>query len=133
MQIRVYYEDTDAGGVVYYANYLKFCERARAEFFRERGIDMAEYHEKGIMFVIAHVDIHYRASARLGDLLEVESRISRVRGAGFSFSQRIFRSDDRLLLSEAMIDVACVDMAKAGPRRLPEAVREVVNQSLEGA
>ncbi|MBU0754116.1 MAG: acyl-CoA thioesterase, partial [Planctomycetes bacterium] len=63
MDIRVYYEDTDSGGVVYYANYLRFFERDRTEYFRERGIGVAEYDAKGVLFVVADVEIAYRASA----------------------------------------------------------------------
>ena len=109
MQIRVYYEDTDSGGVVYYANYLRFLERARTEFLRERGIEVAAYHKEGIIFVVAHVDASYRSPARYNDLLEVETWVSEVKKMSCRFNHRIIRKDDGQLLVKGHTVHACVD------------------------
>lgn len=125
MDIRVYYEDTDCGGVVYYANYLCFLERARTEFFRDRGIDVAAYGEAGFVFVVVHVDAAYKASARHNDLLQVDSEIVAYRKTGFTFSQRILHKERQELLVEARIRLACVNHAHK-PTKVPDKVVEVI-------
>ncbi|MDX8402575.1 MAG: tol-pal system-associated acyl-CoA thioesterase [Mariprofundaceae bacterium] len=119
LPVRVYYEDTDHGGVVYYANWLKFMERGRTEFLREQGLeldDLAKRH--GVMFAVTEAHVRYHRSARFNDLLEVESRLVRLRGARIAFDQRIRRADERLPLCSARIDLACID-AHGRPRRIP--------------
>jgi acyl-CoA thioester hydrolase len=130
MQIRIYYEDTDSGGVVYYANYLKFCERARTEFFRERGVDVAAYDARGIIFVVAHVDISYRAPARYNDLLEIETGLQACSRTSFIFSHRILRQETGQLLVEAELKLVCVN-EKGKPRGLPDDVARVVEKASE--
>jgi len=112
--VRVYYEDTDHGGVVYYANYLKFMERARSEFLRSAGLELdvidAEF---GVLFAVTEANIRYHSSAVFNDVLRVESSITRLRGACISFKQHIFRENtpnqtDHQLLTEADIHLACV-------------------------
>jgi acyl-CoA thioester hydrolase len=120
LRAKVYYEDTDAGGVVYYANYLRFLERGRTELLAAKGIDVAGYHRKGMIFTVTHVDIRYRKPARLGDIVEIKTGISEIKNASLTFSQRIEREGN--LLVEAEATLACVD-EKGKPQRLPEELK----------
>jgi acyl-CoA thioester hydrolase len=116
LTIKIYYEDTDAGGVVYYANYLRFMERARTEYLAEKGIDVAEYHNNGYFFPVIHVDIHYKKPARLGDVIEVTADLIEMTHATVTFRQNIFRDDT--LLVESTVKLVCITM-DGKPRRLP--------------
>jgi acyl-CoA thioester hydrolase len=93
LQIRVYYEDTDMGGVVYYANYLKFCERARSELFFSKGASPVF---EGGHFVVRHLEADYKGSARLGDLLDVTVRVVSVKGATLEMEQEVKKEGDVL-------------------------------------
>lgn len=121
-KIKVYYEDTDAGGVVYYGNYLRYLERARTEFFLEKGIDVAEFHYSGYFFPVTHVDIYYRKPARLGDIIEVTTEIEELRNATITVKNQIFRNDT--LLVEAHVTLACIDK-EGRPKRLPEGFMKI--------
>ena len=119
--VRVYYEDTDAGGVVYYANYLRFLERARTEFMRALGYDLRELAvDPGILFVVANVEVAYRRPARHDDQLEVSVTIAERGRAGMTFAQEVRRGDE--LLVEARVRVACVDAASFRPTALPDEI-----------
>jgi len=112
--IRVYYEDTDHGGVVYYANYLKFMERGRTEFLRELDIQLDEIHQQeGVMFAVTHADIHYRSAAHFNDALVVKSKLIQAKGARLAFQQSVWRAsktdDVPTLLTQAEIQLACID------------------------
>jgi acyl-CoA thioester hydrolase len=114
--IKIYYEDTDAGGVVYYANYLRYMERARTEFLLDRGIDVADYHDKGHLFAVVHVDVHYRKPARLGEKIEVTTEVMEITNVTITLRHQIFKGT--ALLVEATVKVACIN--KDGkPQRLP--------------
>ena len=89
LSIRVYYEDTDAGGIVYYANYLKFAERARTEGLRDLGFEQDELLEQNIAFVVKHVEMHNYAPARFNQLLSIETRVVELKGASMTFQQII--------------------------------------------
>jgi len=107
--VRVYYEDTDHGGVVYYANYLKFMERARSEFLRASGLELDAIDATfGVSFAVTEANIRYHRSAVFNDILEVESSITELRGARIRFKQHIFRQSTHQLLTEADIYLACV-------------------------
>jgi len=122
---RVYWEDTDGGGVVYYANYLRFLERARTEWLRELGFVQTELaKDPGIMFVVASVNIEYRRPARLDDLLTIVCTCEQESAACLRFDQRILR-DEELLVS-ASVRVACLDAATFRPKRLPAAIVEAL-------
>jgi acyl-CoA thioester hydrolase len=114
--VKVYYEDTDAAGVVYYANYLRFLERARTEYLEELGAKVAQLHSEGILLVVTHVDIHYRRPGKLGDSLEVRTEIEEVKAVRVTLRQDIYRGDT--LLTEAHVTIACVD-PEGKPQRLP--------------
>jgi acyl-CoA thioester hydrolase len=126
IHIKVYYEDTDAGGVVYYANYLRFLERARTELLLGHGVHVADYHNKGIYFVIAHVDITYRKPARLGEIIDVTTAVKEVRNASMVLHQTVTRAET--LLAEADVTIACVDQ-RGKPIRLPEGLRNLPRET----
>ena len=122
--IRVYYEDTDAGGVVYYANYLKFVERARTEMLRETGIDHQRLlAELGLAFAVRDCHIDYLRPAHLDDALEIHTRVLAVRAATLVIEQSVLRDGEML----ARVDLRLVCLREDGrPARLPEAVRRAV-------
>ena len=124
---RVYWEDTDGGAIVYYANYLRFLERARTEWLRAQGHSQRELAgEPGILFAVVSVQVDYRAPARLDDELEITC-IPRLEGAAsLRFAQCIYRGAQarrEQLLVEAQVRVACVDAHTLRPRRLPHFLR----------
>ncbi len=121
LTIRVYYEDTDLAGVVYYANYLRFIERGRTEALRDLGIDqLALKRDRGLVFVVSRLTIDYLSPAVFDDLLEVRTRVTRLRGASLEMAQEVWRGEARL--TRAAVTVACMDGA-GRPRRLPGDVR----------
>ncbi|MCB1907266.1 MAG: tol-pal system-associated acyl-CoA thioesterase [Rhodocyclaceae bacterium] len=122
MAVRVYFEDTDAGGVVYYANYLRFCERARTEWLRAKGFgQQALIDESGIAFVVRRFTADYLGSARLDDELEVVTSIERIGGASIDFVQAIVRGQVRLFTSR--VTVACIDLARHAATAIPGPIR----------
>lgn len=124
LPLRVYYEDTDAGGVVYYANYLRFLERARTEWLRQLGCAREELRAQcGWLFVVRRVEADYLHPARLDDLLTVHASVVEVRGASLTFAQRITDEQGRELV-RARVRVACVDAQHFRPQRLPLALTE---------
>lgn len=126
--IRVYYEDTDAGGIVFYANYLKYFERARTEWLRACGVDQCRLErEAGIIFVVRRTALDYHAPARLDDMLTIASRIDRLGRASVDFVQEA-RCADRLLAAGS-IRVACVERAALKPAPLPADVRAALRTS----
>jgi acyl-CoA thioester hydrolase len=117
--VRVYWEDTDAGGVVYYANYLKFMERARSEWLRALGIDQAGmWRDERIQFAVVEAQLRYRMPARYDDLLDVSAQVDGWKGASVTFGQEIRRGDGALLVTAA-VRAACLDSDTLKPRRLP--------------
>jgi acyl-CoA thioester hydrolase len=117
--VRVYYEDTDAGGIVYYANYLKFFERARTEWLRAAGVhQQAMLDEHGAGFVVKRVQIDYHASARLDDAITLTLDIGKFGRASVEFSQQALRGE--LLLATAHVKVGCVDLNTLRPRAIPD-------------
>lgn len=122
--VRVYWEDTDAGGIVYYANYLKFMERSRTELLRSFGVHQSRLAaEQGLIFAIVSLHLDYRLPARLDDLLAVTCQVATEGRASFAFQQSIWR--ERIggeLLTTGSTRVACLDAATLRPRRLPEAL-----------
>jgi len=119
--VRVYWEDTDAGGVVYYANYLRFLERARSEWLRSIGLDQAALmRDAQRQFAIIEVHAHYRKPARYDDALVVTAELTEARPASFAFRQEIRRGDlQGELLLEATVRDACLDSVTLKPARLP--------------
>ena len=131
---RVYWEDTDGGAVVYYANYLRFLERSRTEWLRAHGHSQRELsREPGILFIVVRLEVDYRAPARLDDELEITSEPRPEGAASLRFAQRIYRvprgaATARDLLVEANVRVACVDAQSLKPRRLPQFLLDAVTR-----
>jgi acyl-CoA thioester hydrolase len=117
--VRVYYEDTDAAGIVYYANYLKFAERARSEWLREF-TESASLKASGLVFVVRRCEIDYLLPARLDDLLEVATRVTGFAGATLDLEQTVRRDDADLVVMN--VTLACLNSA-GRPARLPTALR----------
>ncbi|AUI65338.1 MULTISPECIES: tol-pal system-associated acyl-CoA thioesterase [Glaesserella] len=124
--IRVYYEDTDAGGVVYHARYLHFFERARTEFLRQLGFSQQELLAESLAFVVKKIDIDYKIPAHLDDLLNVETTISELKGAKIVFHQQLWRNKE--CLTEASVTVASVDLKKMKPIAIPADIKQAFQQ-----
>jgi len=121
--LRVYWEDTDAGGVVFYTNYLKYFERARTEYLRHLGVAQQVMREAtGAIFVVADTQVRYLQPARLDDEIEVTVDLRRSGGASIDFVQQALRAGT--LLAEGSIRVGCVDAGTFRPRRIPTPVLE---------
>ncbi len=119
MEFRVYYEDTDAGGVVYHARYLGFFERGRCEFLRRRGLSVRELADQGAVFPVIRMEIDFRAPAVLDDLLRVETEVLDVGKTTFTLGQRVVRAEDGKTLVDGRVTLVCVRPGMK-PRRLPE-------------
>jgi len=122
LTIRVYYEDTDLAGVVYYANYLHYIERGRSEALRDLGVDQtALKRDLGLVFVMRRLNIDYLAPGVFDDVLEVRTTVNRLRGASIEMAQEVWRGD--ACLTRAAVTVACMNPA-GRPQRLPKHVRD---------
>lgn len=128
--VRVYIEDTDTGGIVYYVNYLKFMERARTELLRHHGVSQQSLADEDIIFVVTHAECDYRKPARLDDELLIDVEIQSVSPTRVTFSQRIVRSSDSVLLCQGRIIVACVTATQMKPRRWPANLIEQLTNGL---
>lgn len=125
LPIRVYWEDTDAGGVVYHAAYLCFMERARTEWLRALGVEQQAWREReDWVFVVRDMQLDFLAPARLDDLLHVEVRLVQTTRASLVFSQRVVREADGRVLLEARIRVACISASTFRPCGVPPVLRE---------
>lgn len=125
--VRVYYEDTDVAGVVFYANYLKFYERGRTEWLRSLGWEQDILIDKGLAFAVAHVDAKYLLPARFNDKLLIKTRIASVRRSSVIFEQEVVTDDEQqLVVNKATIRVACVDMKTMKPAAMPDYLKEEI-------
>jgi acyl-CoA thioester hydrolase len=125
--VRVYYEDTDAAGVVYYANYLRYMERARTEWLRALGWEQDAMREKlGVVFVVAAVEAKYRLPARLDDALVVRCRVESLKKASLVFSQDVMRGSE--VLVHALIKCGTLDFATMRPTAMPETLFKQLNE-----
>lgn len=121
--IRVYYENTDAGGVVYHADYLKFFERARTEALRSLGFEQPDVKEQdGVIFVVRSMEIKYVQPAKFNELLEVASRLQEVGRCRFVFEQKLLRGET--VLTSAIVEVASVDAGRFRPTAIPARILE---------
>ncbi|MGC8701949.1 MAG: tol-pal system-associated acyl-CoA thioesterase [Thiomonas sp.] len=135
--VRVYWEDTDAGGIVYYANYLKFFERARTEWLRSLGLAQSELAaQSGLVFVVADLQLRYAAPARLDDALQIQLRVLDLGAASLQVAQQAWRTDAQgapvSLLCEAPVRVGCVQSASLRPARIPADVRARITRWTAG-
>ena len=122
LTLRVYYEDTDAAGIVYYANYLRFIERGRTELLRTLGHDQNALMKEGIAFAVRSANVEFLKPARLDDLLTVETGIASLGRAQVTFAQRIRRGHELLL--DAKIRVACIDPVRGKPIPMPRILHQ---------
>lgn len=125
--VRVYYEDTDAGGVVYYANYLKFFERARTEMLRSLGFEQDRLRiENNILFVVRSVQVDYLQPARFNELLDVTAKVIEYQKTNLTFEQTINRQQQ--LISKGAVRIACLDAVSMKPKLIPTAILEHLTQ-----
>lgn len=125
--VRIYWEDTDAGGVVYYANYFRFMERARTEWLRALGFDQAALaRDPGVVFVVAGAEARFHRPARMDDALTVSVSVLERGGTRIRFEQLIRRGEEVLVTGH--IDAACVDAASFRPRRIPDPILEALGR-----
>lgn len=128
LSVRVYIEDTDAGGIVYYVNYLKYMERARTEMMRNCGFDKAAVGGDGQLMVVHSASVNYRKPARLDDELAITASVKQCRRSYLVFSQQVFNQHSGDLLCEAEVKVACVDGESMKPKAMPKAIFELLSQ-----
>ena len=127
LPLRVYIEDTDAGGIVYYVNYLKFMERSRTELMRSLGFDKNFIFNQELMFVVRDVAVTYFKPAKLDDELTATAIISGVKGATITMQQSIRMGED--VMAEGLVTLACVDKTGVKPRRLPKSMLETLRSA----
>ncbi|USD33417.1 MULTISPECIES: tol-pal system-associated acyl-CoA thioesterase [Vibrio] len=121
LPVTVYYEDTDVGGVVYHANYLKYFERGRSEYLTSIGVSQSSLLEQNTGFVVRHMDIDFLQGARLEDRLTVKTSVAEIKKATLIFCQEIVNPDAKTLC-KAMVKVACIDNKKMRPKAIPQSI-----------
>lgn len=131
LPIRVYIEDTDAGGIVFHAKYLHYMERARTEWVRSCGVGLRAGLADNISYVVQRLDIHYAVAARLDDELLVTAEPVAFGRVWMDFRQRVMRATDRKLLSDSNVRVACVALDTGRPQRLPENMQELLARNVQ--
>lgn len=128
LPLRVYYQDTDAGGVVFHAQYLAFMERSRTELLNARGFDLAKFAEESrILFMVHEITVRYHRPAGLNDLLAVTAQVASLGRASVDFAQRVERGPE--LLVEARVRLALVDRDKNKPARMPAPLRQLLERA----
>ena len=128
--VRVYIEDTDAGGIVFYGNYLKFFERARTAFLRSIGVEQSVTIENNLIFVVRHIAVDYKLPARLDDVLTVSCAVKSVRPTRVIFAQTANRSNDGANLVRAEVEVVAISMDTLKPRALPDTLLKTLNMTV---
>ncbi len=118
MTVRIVYKDTDAGGVVYYANYLGFFEQGRTEYIRNLGFSLKEYEQRGTLFAVEHVDCNYNSPAFYDDEIVIETEVEKTTGARIVFLQKCFRGNQ--LLVTARTTLFAMDVKNLRPMRIPQ-------------
>ena len=129
MVIRIYYEDTDCGGIVYYANYLKYFERARTQYLEERGLSVAWLMKEGTVFVVVHAEVDYRSPTHYGDRLSIETVVSNISAASFTFSHVIRERESQRVVVEGSARLAATD-GNGKVKRLDKALVTVLRSCL---
>lgn len=130
LPIRVYIEDTDAGGIVFHAKYLHYMERARTEWVRSQGVGLRAGLEDNISYVVQRMNLHYVVPARLDDQLLATAEPIASSRVWMTFRQQVLRAADRQLLCEAEVRVACIALDTGKPRRLPENMQSILNKTI---
>ncbi len=127
MEKRIYYHDTDAGGIVYYGNYLKYLEEARTEFLETKGLSVALFRERGMLYAVRKCSITYRSPARYADTVLCDATLEKITAAQIIFNQKIFEKVSGRLLVEAEVTLACLDM-NFKPMQIPEDLKAQMSQ-----
>ncbi|MBN1384211.1 MAG: YbgC/FadM family acyl-CoA thioesterase [Elusimicrobia bacterium] len=127
MIVKIYYQDTDCGGVVYYANYLAYFERARTEWLNEKGISVKQLAEKGLLFVVRHAEVDYKSPAHYGEILEIHTCLENIEKTRLAFSYKIEEKQNNRLIVTGKTTLVCVD-ANLKPQRVPEEIRQRVSE-----
>lgn len=122
MDIRIYYEDTDCGGVVYYANYLRYFEWGRTEYLERRGLSVKRLLEEGTQFMVVHAEIDYRSPARYGDVLSIETTLARVGNASLTMAHVLRQRESGRVVAEGSAKLVTVDL-QGKTKRLPPPIR----------
>ena len=130
LEVKIYYEDTDCGGVVYHANYLRYFERGRTEYLAERGYSIRDYMKQGIHFVVVRAEVIYESPAKYGDILIINSEIEKMKRASLEFKQTVRRKDEGGILVQGKIRVACLNN-EGRPTKLPVALLKLQTHSQE--
>ncbi len=125
MDIKIYYEDTDCGGVVYYANYLKYFERARTEYLADHGLSVAELQQQGTLFLVTHAEVFYRSSARYGETLKIDTIVTPSRKTALLFSHTIHEKKSQRLIVEGSATLVTVDTT-GKVRRVPPSILQAL-------
>ena len=127
LPLRVYMEDTDAGGIVYYVNYLKFMERARSEWLRQLGFDQQTLLDEGTQLVVYRLACHYAKPACLDDALEISAHVTDVGRCRMTFEQQVWRDEE--LLCSATVEIACLSAEHMRPKAWPESLNSLTRAS----
>lgn len=126
--VRVYFEDTDAGGIVYHAQYLNFMERARTEWFRHQDFQQNQLFKQNVQLVVSRLSCRYIRPAVLDDLLEIRNSIIEVAYCTLLFKQEVYRGDE--LLCDGEVEIACIDAVNLKPKRWPSKMKTLLNEQL---
>lgn len=129
-ELRVCYEDTDAGGVVYYGKYLRYLEQGRIEFLRARGLSVQALHEQGYLMPVTRLEIDYLAPAVLDDLIRVDTNVREITRATFTLGQLVIRVSDGKMLVDAQVTLAYIGAGRK-PRRLPPELLAALGEGIE--
>ncbi|MFH0947415.1 MAG: YbgC/FadM family acyl-CoA thioesterase [Elusimicrobiota bacterium] len=119
MEIKIYYQDTDCGGVVYYANYLTYFERARTEFFAEKGVSVKELANQGILFVVSHAEIDYKSPARYGEIIKIHTSVIEAKGVRIEFFYTVEEKETKRLIVTGETTLVCVN-SDLKPQRITD-------------
>ena len=127
MEIKIYYQDTDCGGVVYYANYLTYFERARTEWMAEKGVDVKELAEQGTLFVVSHAEADYKSPARYGETIVIQTQLDSAAGVRLELAYRIEEKETKRLIVTGKTTLVCVN-SNLKPQRIPD---DIINKLSE--
>lgn len=131
LQIRIYFEDTDAQGLVYNSNYLKYLERGRTEFLRNFGYDQKKLLKEGLIFVVKKVNLDFVKPAELDEIIEVKSKIESVKKVSFTFVQEIFGSNQKKIL-DANVKCGCLEIKNKKPFKIPNGLYQSMKENIDG-
>jgi acyl-CoA thioester hydrolase len=120
---RVYYEDTDAGGIMYHGNFINFCERARTEFINSRGLSNKALHQEDVLAVVRHIEADYLSPAYLEDFVRIETSVVEIKNSSFILQQTIFRGEDTLFNMKVVL--VCINGMKR-PVRIPDVIKKIL-------